>query len=85
MKFPEYMEKICAENKIEFIKGDLQHLFNAIKRIPFHLRRETIHEYVNVWSSSIMSCSSPIASKCMNEGRRAANNYLKRCCNEELT
>lgn len=80
MKFPEYVAKLCAENKIEFIKGDLEFLHKNLTYIPFDLRRITIHQYIDAWSNAMSECDNPI--KAMNVGRRAANIYLREFINE---
>jgi hypothetical protein len=80
MKFPEYIENLCADNQIDFIKGDLQFLHQSLTRIPYDLRRSIIHQYIDAWSTAMSECDRPIAA--MNVGRRAANIYLRELIDE---
>lgn len=80
MTFTEHIVKLCEENDVEFIHGDLEYLHKSLMRIPYDLRRPVIHQYIDVWSTAMAECEQPI--KAMNVGRRAANTYLRELIDE---
>jgi hypothetical protein len=71
MTFTEY----CKQNNIQLLPDDLKFIRQALKPIPKPHQKAVVRRYVDIWVMTMAECKD--ALRASNEGRRAANEWLR--------
>ncbi len=76
---PQTFVEFAESKGIQLLKDDLVWIKELTKHVPIEQKRTILRRYIDEWCVAMAECERVI--KRQNEGRKAANTYLREIIN----